>query len=89
MLVSSYSFKDFVNIEIFKENSDSIALKPARNYISASLLNHNSTLISYTKNEVHTTQKSYSYRIFHNFIVTNKLEHCRRQNIFQTKQFNK
>ena len=40
-LDSSYSFKDFVNVEIFKESLDSMAPKPVRNDISSPPLNHN------------------------------------------------
>ena len=53
---SAHSFKDFVNVEIFKENSDSMAPKPVRNDISAPPLNYNSYAKPYTKNEDQTTE---------------------------------
>ena len=48
---SAHSFKDFVNVEIFKEDSDSMAPKPVRNDISAPPLNYDSNPNPYTKDE--------------------------------------
>lgn len=53
---SAHSFKDFVNVEIFKDNSDSMAPKPVQNDTSAPPLNYNSNAKPFTKNMDQTSE---------------------------------